>query len=241
MPAAESMLKQVPDSGWFADMGNAFQTYGIYFLVIFVFIVVVYFTSHMYSKACTATLSGDKSKMPELLEQQRTWKLINYGAWFLGGLLAIVASLYWMHERAPSSYSYMINFEVEEPAICVDSTLYYKKVSYRPSSGFEMPGQLNDAIATTSFLIVKNQPFQEGQKFVFNVYKVTCSQPSPCNVTPLPSQEITFTKSDCKGALCMANYQVWNNRFEKVASQTGRNPNIHLLAATTLTNNSEGR
>jgi len=234
----ESMFKQVPsqmlEPKWYAEMANAFETYGIYFLVIFVFIVVVFITSHKYNKACTEAIKGDEKRLPQLLDRQRTWKWINYGAWLFGGILALMASMYWMYtdlnksRQAPSSYSYLITFEGHVPNIRVDSTLYFKKETSRGSVGVVVPGMLIEPIYTSSFVIVKNEPFYEGERFAFDVIRPSIDQQHSID---RQTKDILFNATDCKGSLCLATYEVWENKLEKIAVHEAQNVDELLVAA----------
>lgn len=219
--ATESMMKQLPaqmvEPKWYAEMGNAFQTYGIYFLVIFIFVIIVFFTSHKYSKACSEAIRNNNN------EYQKTWKWINYGAWFFGCVLSLIATTYWMWSQNKSKrYSYMINFECQQPNIRIDSTQYYKRESMRAATSIQAPGAMLESIYSSSFIIVKTEPFCDGEKFVFNIVTPVLNQQQVANMNIQP-REIIFKKEDCKDTICMANYQVVNDRFEKIASISNNN------------------
>lgn len=234
--ANESMMQQLPSEilnpAWYERMANAFQNYGIYFLVIFVFVIVVFVTSQKYSKACENAINTDTGNISEAIEHQRTWRQINYAAWIFGGAIALLAIFYWIYVdlSKPKKYAYQINFEGVEPGIQVDTPEYYKKTSQYKSN---IPGMEPRDIFSSSFIIVVNRPFQKGDIFHFNVFHYECNASNICGYVT-QQREIHYSENDCNGTMCVANYRVLTDKFEKTLIAKMQNGATHYFAQAAL-------
>ena len=148
------------------ELSRLANVFGPFFFAILFVTLITRGAHKYYSAVCSRT-------NPSATDQEcRTCRLYFLCVAYFGFFLVVLAVGWWFYYQSRANHIFQVAITELGPTVHVDSPYFVKQTTRRSSVNDELLSDLY-------FLIVQEQPFQQGDKFTFTVGVIPPAPPPP--------------------------------------------------------------